>query len=224
MSKPIPAPTYALGPDFHARLDALAGDLLPQGLTALQEDFCQIPAFVAAAREEDPGRDAHTLRQTPPEVYLLEALTFQVLDQHHTSAFSAAERVLVVLPDCLSMHNPDCLRDEDDLGDRCVHCTPDCPASRATALAERHGARAIFSRRDLEGLLRAWQAREPGSLAVVGVACVLMLANGMRTATALGIPARGVLLEGCSCEHWNDQPFGSSFDLERLDHILTEWR
>jgi uncharacterized protein len=217
----LTAPTYRLGPDFYSRLDRLVDELIPRGLAALEADLSAIDAFAAAARSEDPGRDAHALRTTPREVYLLEALSFAVLDRVHRPAFEASDRVLVVLPDCLSLHNPGCRKVEGEHGARCARCTPTCPAARATALAEKYGAGAIFSERDLEALLTAH--RGEGGLGVVGIACVLMLAGGMRTAALLGVPPRGVLLEGCGCEHWNDEVFGTTFALERLEAILAGW-
>ena len=43
-----------------------------------------------------------------------------------------------------------------------------------------------------------------------------------RTAAEVGVPARGVLLNFCGCDHWNDKPFASEFDMAWLEAILEE--
>ena len=57
---------------------------------------------------------------------------------------------------------------------------------------------------------------------MIGIACIKMLAEGMRTAAEVGIPARGVLLNFSGCEHWNDQPCASEFSMRWLEDILEE--
>ena len=67
-----------------------------------------------------------------------------------------------------------------------------------------------------------YHAKKLGDVGVIGIACILMLAEGMRTANEVGIPARGVLLNFTGCDHWNDQPFASSFVQDSLKSILEE--
>jgi hypothetical protein len=215
------APTYRLGPDTCDKLERLAARVLDDGFTTLAPELAGIEDFAAAAEDEDPERDAHQMRRSPKELYLLETLSFQVLDQVWRDAFNATQDTLVVLPDCLSLHNPKCKKTDGQWGDVCARCLPQCPAAQATELCAKHGATAVFAQRDQEAMLSHHRDRS-GDLGVVGVACVLMLAAGMRASAMLGIPARGVLLEGCGCEHWNDELFGTRFALERLEAILAE--
>ena len=57
---------------------------------------------------------------------------------------------------------------------------------------------------------------------MIGIACIMMLASGMRTAHEVSVPARGVLLSFTGCDHWNDKPFASQFPMEQLENILRE--
>ncbi len=214
-------PTYRLGPDSYDKLERFASRVLQDGLGTLADELSGIDDFVACARVEDPERDSHAMRCSPKQLYLLEALSFQVLDRAWRDAFQRTRDTLVVLPDCLSLHNPECEKVDREWGDRCARCLPECPASRAVEICRRYGARAVFAKREQEAMLSHHRDRS-GDLGVVGVACVLMLASGMRAAGMLGIPARGVLLEGCGCEHWNDEVFGTRFALDRLEAILAE--
>ncbi len=106
-------------------------------------------------------------------------------------------------------------------GDRCRECTPDCQAALVMGLASKYGTDVVFSKRKLEQQIEHYAAATD-QLGIVGVACLLMLANGMRTAMQLGIPVRGVPLSFTGCEHWNDQPFASAFPLAQLEAILDE--
>jgi hypothetical protein len=216
------APTYSLGPDFYAKLDRFVDRLLSEGFTLFGEEFANLDRFIARAHEEDPDRDAHSLRQTRKEKYLLEAISFFLYDRMNREAFNKTKDTLIVLPDCLSLHNPDCIKTDEKWGDRCQGCVDDCLANRACELADRYGADVVFSKRKLEQQLEHYQDRAGGDLGVIGIACILMLASGMRTASEVGVPTRGVLLNFCGCEHWNDQPFASEFSMKRLEAILEE--
>jgi hypothetical protein len=98
---------------------------------------------------------------------------------------------------------------------------PECLAFQVNKLAGQYGATAVFSKRKLREQLHYYEGKAD-NIGVIGVACILMLAEGMRTAKGLGIPVRGVPLDYTGCEHWNDEPFASTFPLEQLRKILEE--
>jgi len=102
-----------------------------------------------------------------------------------------------------------------------MRCLPECQAFKVCELADHYGVKAVYSKRKLSEQIEYYSSRS-GDLAVIGVACLMMLANGMRTAAEFGVPARGVLLNFTGCEHWNEQAFASAFQLERLEAILEE--
>ena len=58
-------------------------------------------------------------------------------------------------------------------------------------------------------------------LSVVGVACIWMLASGMRAAEEAGVPSQGVLLNYCGCEHWRHDPVVTEAVVERVEAILA---
>ncbi|MBU0984391.1 MAG: DUF116 domain-containing protein [candidate division Zixibacteria bacterium] len=214
-------PTYQLGPDFYKKLAAFADRFTAHGAEYFADEFARMDEFLDRARRESPDRDAHLLRQTPREKYLLELVSFILYDEMNREKFNRAKNTLIILPDCLSLHNPDCLKTDEPWGDVCRQCVPDCLASRTVDLADRYGIDVLFSKRKLTEQLEHYR-EQSGDLAVIGIACVLMLAEGMRSAADAGVPARGVLLNFCGCEHWNDQPFASEFAFERLEALLKE--
>ena len=214
-------PTYCLGEGFYEKLDRFVARLVNDGFEHFSEEFSPLDGFIRRAEIEDSERDAHTLRQTPREKYFLEMVSFCLYDRLNRDAFNRAKDTVIVLPDCLSLHNPDCLKTDEPWGDRCMGCVDDCQANQVCELADRYGIEVVFSKRKLEEQIAHYK-EQSDSLAVIGIACILMLASGMRTAAEVGVPTRGVLLNRCGCEHWNDQPFASDFNMARLESILRE--
>ena len=214
-------PTYKLGSDFHEKLDSFVRGLFSSGYSQFSGVFNRIDHFVEMAERDTRDRDDHELRRTPKPFYLLEAINYKVYDEYNRKLFNATRDTLIILPDCLSLHNPDCQKTDGKWGDDCRECTPDCQAYKVMDLAGTYGAQVHFSKRKLSEQLDHYNDRSK-NLGVIGIACLLMLAKGMRTAMDLGIPVRGVPLNFCGCEHWNDQPFASEFPIERLEAILKE--
>lgn len=212
------APTYHLGPDFRSKLDRYLDHFLRDGFEFFAEEFRGLDEYVEAARQADSDE---TLRQVPKEKYLLELVSFALYDRLNRDAFNKTDDTLIVLPDCLSLHNPECEMVDRPDGDRCRKCVETCQAARVTQLASRYKARAVFAKRAQAEQLQIW-AERLNNLGVIGIACVNMLAVGMRTAAEVGIPSRGVLLNFSGCEHWQDKPCASEFAFEWLESILEE--
>jgi hypothetical protein len=214
-------PTYRLNDDTYRKLTAFVDQLLDTGYATFAPEFERIDQFLLAVAQEPSERDAHGLRQSEKARYLLELVSFEIYDRLDREGFNRADKTLIVMPDCLSLHNPNCEKLDLPTGDVCRQCTEDCFASQITDVGVEFGVSSVFSKRKLEQQLEHYQ-QTLGDYGVVGIACVLMLASGMRSAHEVGIPARGVLLEGCGCEHWNDQPFSPQLALDRLRAILQE--
>ncbi|MCP4686155.1 MAG: DUF116 domain-containing protein [bacterium] len=215
------APTYRLGPEFDRKLEEFRRKFLKEGFSLFAEEFSGLDTFIANAHQDRSDRQDKGLRRTPREKYLLEALSYKMYDELNREAFNRTKDTLIVLPDCLSLDNPDCLKTDEAWGDRCQQCNPECEAFDVSELADRYGLEVVYSKRKLSEQIDHYADRS-GDLAVVGVACLLMLAPGMRAAADVGVPARGVLLNFTGCEHWNDETFASRFPLEQLEAILEE--
>jgi len=215
------APTYRLGPDFDRKLTAFVARILREGFTEFADEFGRLDGYIARALAEQSGSDNHSLRRTPKEKYLLEVVAFKIYDELNRGAFNQAKDTLIVLPDCLGLHNPDCLKTDEKWGDRCQQCVDECQANQVVDLADAYGIECVFSKRKLERQIEHYADRS-GQLGVIGVGCIMMLASGMRTAHEVGVPARGVLLSFSGCEHWNDEPCASEFPIDQLKAILEE--
>jgi hypothetical protein len=212
-------PTYSLGPDFRHKLVRFRNRIIEEGFAEFAGEFANLDDFICRAWAEESSENR--LRRTPKNKYLMELLAFSVYDEINREAFNKTADTLIILPDCLSLDNPDCEKVDGKYGDMCQQCLPDCGAYRVMELAERYHAEVAFSKRKLSEQLEHY-ADKLADVGVIGIACVIMLAEGMRTAADVGVPARGVLLSFSGCEHWNDQPFASQFAMEWLEEILRE--
>lgn len=215
------APTYCLGPDFDDKLDEFVDRFLAEGSDRFSGEFANLDEFITKAKADQSDQQDKSLRSTARDLYLLEAVSFKLYDRLNREAFNRAKDTLIIMPDCLSLHNPDCCKTDEPWGDECTRCTPDCQANEICDLADEYGIETVFSKRKLSEQIQHYADRS-GDLGVIGVACLLMLATGMRAADDLKIPARGVLLNCTGCEHWNNEPFASPFYLDRLKAILEE--
>jgi hypothetical protein len=213
-------PTYRLGPDFNKKLDKFVRRFLSQGLDYFSGEFARIDAFAQKA-QRDRGRDDSDLRQAEKEKYLLELVAFKIYDELNRESFNLRKRTLIVMPDCLSIHEKECEKVEKAYGFFCKRCQPTCQAYEIGELAREYGVQIVFSKRKLAEQIEYF-SKKMGDLGVVGIACVMMLASGMRTAAEVGVPARGVPLNFTGCEHWNDEPFASDFAMASLKAILEE--
>jgi len=215
---PRQAPTYRLGPEFPAKLDQFVDQFLEQGFAFFRDEFDGLEEYVIRSIEEN---GPEKLRRTPREKYLLELLSFGIHDRLSRGEFNRRRNTIIVMPDCLGLHNPECEKADREHGDICRRCTESCQAYQITELAQEYRLKTVFSKRKLTAQLEHY-SEKLGDLAVLGIACINMLAEGMRAAHEAGLPARGVLLDFSGCEHCHDQPCASEFAMNRLREILDE--
>ena len=213
-------PTYKLSGDFDKKLEQYVANFLKDGFRHFEQEFGKIDDFVEAALC-DPAHEEHNMRRTPKAKYLLEMVSFKIYDELNREAFNQRKKTLIIMPDCLSIHEKHCEKVEYSYGSICRKCQPECQAYAIVDLAKKYGVKVFFSKRKLTDQLEH-HGDKMGDMGVIGIACIMMLASGMRTAHEVDVPARGVLLNFTGCEHWNDKPFASQFNLERLENILRE--
>ena len=221
----VTAPTYDLrelgeGLAIYARLDRLADRFLELAETEVGGAFTRVPAFVVRARLAS-GRDEEYYRRTTRERYLVELLACVVMGRQFWPEFVKRRDTVLILPDCLRRQGSACKRKGTRFGTRCTACDPECAVCRMTVAAARHGAAAYFADMDHGRQFRALLRGPYRDLSVLGVACIWMLANGMRAAEAAGVPSQGVLLNYCGCEHWCDVPMVTDAVVERVEAILA---
>ncbi len=214
-------PTYNLNDDFNAKLEKFKSQFIEDGFKLFADEFEKVDSFITYANADKSDRSDHQLRRSEKERYLLELLSFKIYDQLNRDTFNTQKNTLIIMPDCLSIHEYECNKTDGDHGSVCESCHPDCLAAEITELAEKYEIQVLFSKRNLSEQL-LYHENQLGETSVIGIACIMMLSAGMRVAEQQNIPARGVLLQNTGCEHWNDEPFASQFSIEQLKSILKE--
>ncbi len=214
-------PTYQFQDDSFDKLEKLTDEFLKNGFNLFEKEFSSIDSFVAQANSDNSERTDHSMRRSEKERYLLEMLSFKIFDKLNRDAFNKMKHTLIIMPDCLSLHEYDCQKSDEEHGDICAGCHAECSASEISELAESYNCRVMFSKRSLSEQL-TYHANELGDTGVVGIACVMMLSAGMRVARENSVPSRGVLLNNTGCDHWNENEFASHFSINKLKEILRE--
>ncbi len=217
-------PTYDLrslgeGTAIYERLGRMADQMLAVAGEQVGCAFVRVPGFVERACRES-GRDEEYYRRTTRERYLAELLACVVMNRQFWPEFVARRDTVLILPDCLRRRGEECERKGSRYGSRCKVCDETCAIGRMTVEAAKRGAGAFFSDLEHEKQFRLLKRGRYRDLSVIGVACIWMLANGMRSAEAARVPSQGVLLNYCGCEHWLDEPCVTDAAVERVVEIL----
>jgi hypothetical protein len=217
-------PTYDLrelgeGPAISERLEALADRMLAVAGEEVGCAFARVPVFAERARGEGARRDEY-YRRTTRERYLAELFACVVMNRQFWPEFASRRDTVLILPDCLRRRGDECERKGSRAGTRCTACDETCAVGRMTVAAAKRGAGAFFAIRDHGRQFRRLQRDRFKDLSVIGVACIWMLASGMREAEGAGVPSQGVLLNYCGCDHWADKPHITDTVVERVVGIL----
>ncbi len=216
-----PTITFRLGKDFYDKLDDFTGKVIKEGFHTFAEEFKNIDDFYCRAQEDNSDRDDKSFRRQPKEFYLLETLYYKIHDEHNRPPFNKTKDTVLILPQCLAERLDRCKRKETKFGKICTKCHPDCTVKKIMDIADQYGIEGYFSKRQLTEQLEKINRAKPG-LGVIGIACILTLASGMRSAREAGVPSRGVFLNFTGCDHWADSPFPTETAVDKLKSILEE--
>lgn len=223
-SSPAPLPTFDLrelgeGLGIYARLDGFADRFLSAADEDIGTAFAKIPDYCRRANQQK-DREEYELRRTPLQRYYLELLSYVILSRQFRDDFNEKHDTVLILPDCLAIRLDKCEKKKTRYGDRCTGCAPDCAINEITQLAMDYGADAYFATMEFDKQFKALLRGKYKDLSVVGIACIMMLALGMRAAEEAGVPSQGVLLNYCGCEHWADEQFVTDTVVAKVEEVL----
>jgi len=219
--KDKPTITFHLGDDFYQKLENFTDKLLKDGYDLFKNEFANIDQFYQQALDDTSDRTDLSFRRNPKEMYLLEAVYYQIMERVNREAFNRAEHTVLILPDCMSLLMDKCQRERTAYGKVCTRCVPNCHINKIMQIADQYHLEGYFSKRALTEQIENIKKDKP-SLAVIGISCILTLASGMRSAKEAGVPSRGVFLNFTGCEHWAEQPFPTETAIDRVRAILEE--
>ncbi|MFH1892737.1 MAG: DUF116 domain-containing protein [Candidatus Zixiibacteriota bacterium] len=210
-------PTYLLDTDFGNKLRSFGDDFIRLAESYFASETSQIECYVENRKREKS--DDFSWASFPRDFYFAELAQIAVLNGAMWEDFCRAEHTVIFIPDCLSLMQDKCKRGGESNLQTCTQCVPNCVVNKIVALKERYEFAEVFAYRDqtkqFEVLLEKYK-----SVSFLGIACILMLADGMRTSMEKSVPAHGVPLKYCGCEHWAEQPFPTDTDIAEVERVL----
>lgn len=215
--KPKDPPTYSLGTDFSNRLRSFGDDFLKLAESYFDSETSQIECYVE--KRKAGKSDDFSWGMFPRDFYYAELAQIAVLNRAMWEDFCSARHTIIFIPDCLSHMQDKCKREGEAHLQTCTQCVPNCTVNKIVSLKERYDFIEVFAYRDqteqFKVLLKKYK-----SVGFLGIACILMLASGMRTSMENAVPAHGMPLKYCGCEHWVDQPFPTDTDIVEIERVL----
>jgi len=198
-------------------------DLMPfieRGKEELASYLVPIDKFIEKEKVS-PSRKKSPLRAKPVDVYLRNMLAVAVLNRMQRPLFLETKRRLVVLPACLKACHPwKCQSKKEGKARVCIRCHPECSVGTSMERFADDRTTIVLEPGNLRKYLKAAK-EQPGTVGIVGVACVLTLLSGFDQTIKLELPTQGVFLNYSSCKHhWADPPYNTNFSLNRMAQVL----
>ncbi len=212
-------PTYLLDSNFGEKLREFGDEFIVIAKTRFSREMSRVCRYVEEYRK-NPVQDDFIWGTFPEEFYFAELTTIAVLNKALWDDFCRADHTILFIPDCLSLMQDKCKRKGEKFLELCDQCVPNCMVNKIVVLKEKYDFREVFAYRDQTEQFEALKKKYK-SVSFLGVACILMLAEGMRSSMSNGVPAHGVPLAYCGCEHWAKKPFPTDTDLSEIERVLA---
>jgi len=217
--KKIIPPTYLLDTDFGEKSREFRKEFLALARPRFSREMANVCSYIARSRE-NPVQKNFAWSRFPEEFYFVEITTIAVLNDALWDDFCRADHTIIFIPDCLSLMKDKCKRKGKKYLEQCDQCVPNCVVNKIVSLKEKYDFREVFAYRDQTEQFDVLKKKYK-SVSFFGIACILMLAEGMRSSMANGVPAHGVPLKYCGCEHWKEEPVATDTDLAEIERALA---
>jgi hypothetical protein len=158
---------------------------------------------------------------TTREQYHLYMLEAELTNRLNISEFRKAGRKVALLPYCLQDFTVDCKSEKSGFDYRCCHCSAGCYQNHASRILKTNDIEPyIWMSGNMKKLAKE-TISEKKSFAVLGIACLPELINGMRDCGKNSIPVVGLPLNANRCIRWFGKFFPNSIDLGELRKLIS---
>ena len=176
-----------------------------------EEHLKQIPLSKILDRRIATSREQYHL-------YMLEA---ELTNRLNISEFLKAGQKIALLPYCLQDFTVDCKSEKSGFDYRCRHCSAGCFQNHASNILRSNDIEPyIWMSGNMKKLAKETLS-ELKSFAVLGIACLPELINGMRDCGKNSIPVVGLPLNANRCIRWFGKFFPNSIDLSELRKLIS---
>ena len=157
---------------------------------------------------------------TTREQYHLYMLEVELTNRLFKMEFMRAGRKIALLPYCLQDFTVDCRSEKSDFDYQCRHCSAGCFQNHSSKILKVNNIEPyIWQSGNMKQLAKETK-KERKSFAVLGIACIPELINGMRVCRKSGIPVVGLPLNANRCIRWFGKFFPNSVDLVQLRKLV----
>jgi hypothetical protein len=155
------------------------------------------------------------------EQYYLFMIEIELTNRLNKLKFLNCNYKIALLPYCLRKKLDECKSVADEIDYYCIHCSKNCYISKISTILKKHDIHPyIWMSSRLKSLIRNL-VEKYGSIGVMGIACIVELANGMKSCRKAGIPVVGIPLNANRCIRWMGDFYENSVDMEDLKLLIT---
>jgi hypothetical protein len=152
--------------------------------------------------------------------YYLYMTEIELVNRLNSSAFRGCRYKIALLPHCLRERIADCKARPDEIDYVCMGCSETCYVNKISMLLRENNVNPyIWMQVKLSKLFRQLTYQH-GQFGVMGVACIVELAWGMKLCMKSEIPVVGLPLNANRCMRWMGNFYPNSIDLKELEGLV----
>ena len=148
-------------------------------------------------------------------------IEFELVNRINNESFLKSNYRIALLPYCLRETQAECKAKPDEIDFVCKGCLKTCQINKLSRLLRENDVEPyIWKTAKLKPLFRKL-IKQHGNIGVMGIACIVELAWGMRLCMKAGLPVVGIPLNANRCARWMDGFYETSVDLEAIGKLLS---
>ena len=156
--------------------------------------------------------------------YLLYMIEIELTNRINIFNFKNSEYRIALLPHCLHDLSKKCIAESDGLETVCKRCSKSCYLRLISDILKSNNIQPyIWTTIKLKSLFKKL-FQDYRSVAVLGIACIPELVNGLRKCNKYEIPAIGIPLNANRCVRWMGDFYNNSVDLLKLEELINPAR
>ena len=155
------------------------------------------------------------------EQYYLFMIEIELVNRLNKNKFLKCNYKIALLPYCLREALTDCKAVPDETDYYCKGCLKECYMNKISKLLREHDINPYIWRTIRLKSLMKQLVKKYGSPGIMGVACIVELAGGMRSCMKAGLAVIGLPLNANRCIRWMGDFYENSIDLEELKKLIS---
>jgi hypothetical protein len=152
--------------------------------------------------------------------YYLYMIEIELINRLNKNNFLGCGYKIALLPYCLRETQTECKSAADEIDYYCRKCLQNCYINKVSTLLRENNIQPYIWRTVRLKSLLGHLVKKHGNVGIMGIACIVELARGMRSCLKAGLPVIGLPLNANRCIRWMGDFYDNSVDLEELKFLL----